>query len=251
MNIFKEEAIWESMWPIVDFKRTYGREDGVCKYVMLADGTGQPDSTALMVVRMFIQKETKANKYVMGTRFYSFGDLATLDIISLDFPFHREIIAEHTKRFGWASPVVNADIYHSIPFAFVGGFIEPKLVFVGSSGDYGDNFFGWSSNDVVNSAVAMIRGESNAPDKFFEFMLTFMKQHKLQRDFYEKLYQGLLDHLPDKKLHPQHLGSLVTMKALDRALVDGTDFIQALVEETTDGLGRVIFLANVVKGMEK
>lgn len=81
---------------------------------------------------------------------------------------------------------------HSIPFAFVGGFIESELIFLDSSGDYGNNFFSWNSNDVVNSAVAIIKGESDVPDRFFEFMLNFMKQHKRKRDFYEKLYQGLL-----------------------------------------------------------
>lgn len=41
------------------------------------------------------------------------------------------------------------------------------------------------------------------------------------------------------------------MKALDRYVVDGTNYIQALVEEITTGLGRIIFLENVVKGMRK
>ena len=251
MEIFREEAVWDNMWPIANFQQAYSKKEGLCKYVVLADGTSEPNSTALMVVRMFLQKETKENKYIMGIRFYSFGDLATLDIISLDLPFHRNIIAEHAKKFGWESPIANLDNSHTIPFAFVGGFIEPGPIFVGSSGDYGNNFFGYNSNDVVKSAVSMINGETHIPDQFFEFMLNFMKNHRLKHDFYEKIYQDLLDHAAAERLHPQHLGSLVTMKALDRAILDGTDFIQALVEETTSGLGRIMFLSNVAKSMKK
>ena len=251
--IFHEEARWEHMGPIQDFKKVYGNLDGLCRYVILTEDS-DPRSPVLVFVRVFLQKETRAKKYVMGTRFYHFGDIATLDIISLDHPLHKDIIAQHTESFGWPSPAENFDNSCNTPFAFVGGFVDPDLTFVGSSGDYGDNFFGWSSNDVARSAMAMINGEgeSNKPDQFFSFMLSFMNKHKRHRNFYEKFYEELLAHLSaGKRLHPQHLGSLVTMKACDRSAVERISFLQTWVEEASGGLGRLMLLHNVAKHIKE
>lgn len=252
MQIFHEDKYWEDFPVISNFRQVYNDKTGTLKYAILSDGDGNPNSTALMVIRMFIEEKTKTHKYVMGTRFFSFGDMAVLDVISLDLPNHRDIIAEHARRFGFVLPEKSGgDQSHTFPWAFVGGFVD-GLKFTGSSGDFGDNFFGWSSNDVTNSTIGLINEKNKRPDDFFVNMLTFMKLHKIKRNFYEGLYAFLLDHAPaGKSLHPQHLGALLTMKVLDRVILDKVNYIQALVEEVSDGLGKSIMMENVIKSMKK
>jgi len=82
-------------------------------------------------------------------------------------------------------------------------------------------------------------------NRCLEIMLKYL--HK--PEFYSQLID--LYHLEpvrhDQYVMPHLLGALVMMKAMDDAFAGRGDFIKNLVKETSEGLGREIFLRGVAE----
>ncbi len=247
MEAFFEDKSWEALGAVADFKKHYGGRDGLLKYVILADSKEyNPDTAAALLVRVFLQKESRSKKYILGLRFYSYGDLATLDIVALDHPQHKDILAEHSQKLGWINFGSENDAFS--PFIVAGGFVNAELEFYGHSLDYGQDIFAWQANEIAAAALRIIDEEPNATHPAFSFILDFMMKYKNSHDFYEKLYK---EASATAVLKPHQLSALVSMKVLDRAFINGDNYLDALVEESTTGLGREIFFANLAKVYQK
>ena len=253
-------------WPIQSFRDAYQdlakRNITRCFAIAKGDGSDNPDGTSLLFVRLFIENGERAKKdqkYIVGLRFYSFGDMATIDIISLDKPNHRDIVKEHAKRMNWLLPgLTGVDAFqeaYSMPIFAVGAHLqviaEGELVSFDNSGDFGNNLLGIDVNEVVKQ-VAFLCGlnktESEQGENLLGGVLDFMLQNKKKQDFYELL----VEHYISGKPTGQNFGSLLTMKVFDRSLEEGSDdLMKLLVEELTDGFAKRCLLIGAVNRMKK
>ncbi len=267
-------------WPIDSFMKAYDEKTGLLNFAIEIDGNPNGNlfhdkfTTAMIVVRSYIEKSDRAKedqKYVIGIRFYSFGDMATIDLISLDKGYHKEIVKDHIERMNW--PVIDNkklpiftmnEEENLVPFIFVGGHLcideHEKVSFSGSSGDFGSNIIFSDANDVA-AYVASLCGIGTINEKmkktgeeFIDNLLSFMKDNKLKKDFYEKFvdYGFSKDHkCKTQVFNGQQLGALFSMKVTDRVVVDGDDILIAMVDEVTGGFGRYVMLSGVAHNMRK
>lgn len=89
-----------------DFNSAYDCSGSYLRYTAIAEGSnddpGNPDKTALILLRSFIEESSASQqKYIAALRFYNFGEMATLDIVSTQQPYHMEIFISHAKNVGW------------------------------------------------------------------------------------------------------------------------------------------------------
>jgi hypothetical protein len=214
----KEEVVWKDMWPLESFEKfcnsyrnSYDKSDHNFVLITDSDINEVKVDKISALIRIYIKKNVERQKYILALRFYSFGEFATVDIISTDWDNHAEIIEGYSRCMepGWYQ------INNTPPFICVGGFMQPDQTFVGKSVGYGNNCFGWSSNDIANSALSMTQPKYDVPNDFFEFILGFMKKHKQQPGFYEKTYREMVKRSPNDSHNQSHLSSLLSMQDWD------------------------------------
>ena len=276
INLMKNLSDIGEFWTVASFLEAYQQTNALigCSIASISadPGNPDPDKIALITCRTFIENGVRAKddqKYVVGIRFYTHGDMATIDVISLDKGFHKDICFEHLKRMGW--PLLDKETGKSVDklqetavsaFLFVGGHLEVEndthVNFFGSSGDYGDNIF-FSDSNAIAAYVASIcgielgTGDKEKGEAFIQELLEFMLKHKTQKDFYEQLVQEVCEKTPGKpSFTAQHIGALITMKVMDRVIAEEKDVTQMMIEEIAcGGLSRYIMLSSVVKRMKE
>ncbi len=257
----------DGLWPVDVFKKAYQKESNIqaCNLISYYDESDL-SKAAIIITRVFIEKSLRVRegqKYIIGIRFYSFGDLATIDIISLDKDYHREICCEHLRKMNW--PLWNDSMEQKIgdynetflaPFLFVGGHLkldDNNLENFGSSGDYGDKIFFTDSNSVFNYllSIAGLKSFSEKDDSgknFIKKILEIMYKHKLKKSFYENLIKDIyFGTEKNSTLNSQQINSLVTMKVLDRYLLGGGDFLKIRIEELGGGIGQAVMLSSIAQ----
>jgi len=220
---------------------------------------------------MFIENGARAKngqKYIVGINFYGKGDMVTIDVISLDMGFHKDICFEHLTRSGWPSfsSVTNEKVdklgeTDRSPLLFVGGHLKVlegnKVNFHGESSDYGSNIL-YSDGNAIAAYVASVcsvdvgQGDVKKGDEFIKELLEFLLKNKLKPDFYELLVEHTLDKTPQRKsFTSQHIGALMAMKVIDRSREENADPVQIMIEEVCGGgLARHFMLASVVKRLK-
>lgn len=253
---------------INDFKQAYSGKNGLIKFLALTqcegtDGIIDPDSTSLCLIRVFIEdSERLANdqKYIFSLRFVSYGDMAIIDIISLDCPEHLDILEKHLLLTGDRKKDFSdyrLELENNlIPLELAGGHLRQTndtIEFFGDSGSFGGVLLGQNVNPMAAFIIsAMGIKTPNDTQKglaFFTKLLDFMQKHKLKPDFYEQIAVELLP--LDLRIAPQKIGGLVAMKVRERALTEGVDPILATVQEMTrcGGFASEFFLIQSAKRM--
>jgi hypothetical protein len=260
----------KDFWPVSEFLEKYN-EDGLkaCAVISLTDQPGNADRTAVVTVRMFLENGARAaqdQKFITAIRFYSFGDMATIDLISLDKPWHRDICYEHIKRFEVIAfdglQMRSADAFSEstrAPFLFVGGHMKiedgKKVHFTGESGDYGTNTLFTDGNSLAAyiasvCGVEVGTGDALKGEGFVKDVLEIMLEHKTKKDFYETLVEEVTDKTRSNVIPftAQQIGGLIMMKVLDRNIAEDGDLFKILVHEVSGGgLARAITVNGVVK----
>jgi hypothetical protein len=268
--ILKDLKDLQIFWPVQAFEKAYPEEGYIrkCAAITLYD-ENKPDHAAMVMVRIFIENGERAKsdqKYVVGIRSYSFGDMMTIDVISLDKGYHKEICYDHLKRLNWpmwneltSRPVDMIGESTLSPFLFIGGHLKveegEKVNFFGSSGDYGDKILFSDGNSIAAyaaslSGIELGLGDKEIGENFVMEMLDLTYDQKKTPDFYEKLIAHVFNMSQDVNitLTAQHVGALVTMKVADRFINENKDFITLIVEETCGGgIGRAITLNSIAR----
>ncbi len=264
-----------AMWPVSDFMAAYQKTPKKLAgaSVFTLTNPGETNKAAILIFRLFVEDSHRLQneqKYVLGLRFYSFGDIATIDIIALNKEYHREIAYSHLVTMDW--PVLNEDPGGSsreleasmhTPCLISGGYLQidsqGQLSFAGQSQDYGGTMLTFDSNNIANFLVSTIPGvEINdhnleAGKKFVQQILEIMLQHNNQKNFYEKLLEHIYSPENDdqESLSAQQIGALAMMKIADRALMENLNFLHLTVDEFSSGLSRYIMLLTVAKKIRR
>lgn len=241
----------ESFWPVSDFNESYPDKGAIRKsaLISLSDKTSS-DQTSLVLGRVFIEKSDRIKRrqnYLVGLRFYSLGELVTIDVISVNKGFHREICHEHLQRMKWPSwsrklnqPVDYFDNTTYAPFLFSGGclqFKDDKISFIEGSDNFGKGVFFPSANSLAAyiSSLAGIKvaGDKSLGENFVKNILQITHQYKGRENFYEELVQNTFRQNSTMSVSPssQYLGSLLTMRVLDRSILEGENMLSIMTEE--------------------
>jgi|GEM_PF-1181257 len=260
-------------WPLHSFYKAYGDRKAViinCSEATLYDHSA-PEKTALIVIRTFIERGRNievSQKYVLGIHFCSFGDMAIIDVISLDHLYHRDMAYEHVQKFNW--PILSANFQQTgdklgettrCPFVFVGGYLRAdennNIDLSGGSSDYTKNVFFSDSNNIVSFIISKITGFTATGGNqekgalLIRQLLEIMFKHRQQPDFYEQLIEAVNQNpgLYGGAFTSQHIGGLMMMKVQDRLILEkgNKDFFQLVIDEMTDGLGRYILVSGVAR----
>ncbi len=273
IDLMQNPSDMEGFWTVDAFKEAYPEKPALtgCAIASVSEEVGNPDKMAIATLRTFIENGNRAKddqKYVVGIRFYSMGDMATIDVISMDKGFHKEIAYEHLKRMGWPSineqtgkPINHLDETSRTPFAFVGGHLYvkdgEKTNLTGSSGDYGNSIFFSDSNAIAAYAasacgIEVTEGDKEKGEAFVQEILEFMLKHKMQPDFYEQFAKYVFEKTGRgvSSLTSQHIGALMTMKAADRAISENKDMMQAMVDELA-GFSRFILVNGIAEKVKE
>lgn len=254
-----------NFWPIELFNKKYS-EEGI-KFCSIASAFDikNPEKTSLIIFRTFIQngeKAKKGQKYIIGIRFYSFGDMATIDLISLEDGFHKYICYEHLKRMNFLLQEENISgsiNYHdtiNAPCFFAGGHLKVQdndiVNFFGDSGDYGGGIMFSDSNSLANYILSLIGKSSGSKDSgqnLVHYLLRFMYNNKLKREFYRNFVADLFSREEDVTITSQNIGALIAMKVIDRHLLGEGDILQLMVDESSGGLARDIMICGTARMM--
>ncbi len=252
-------------WPIETFNKAYSEKGIKTSFIANMFDPNFLERTAVIILRTFIQKSERARtdqKYIIGLRFYSFGDMATIDLISLDKNFHREICYNHLERMNfpmWGENLKRVNHYEKTtraPFIFAGGHLrvseDDSVEFFGDSGDYTGRLLLSDSNSLARyiSSVSGIKskGEIGPGKTLVEHLLRFMFENKLGREFYQNLIADLYLQEEELSLNPQNMAALITMKVLDLLSInESLDFIKLMTEEMAEGLSRDIMIHSVAR----
>ncbi|MFZ2187937.1 MAG: hypothetical protein WAV73_00025 [Candidatus Moraniibacteriota bacterium] len=264
MEIMINDPEIESYWPISSFRETYQQMAGknICECLAITEDNGRIDLEAIVViVRLFIENGERAKndqKYIVALRFYNFGEMATLDIISQDKSNHRDILKDHATRMNWLSPELStgADAFmesFKIPAIAVGAHLRVDdsnvVVPFGDSGDFGNNLIGFSANDVAGHIAALCSlGKNNVNGlQFIKALTTFMLQNKERGNFYELF----VEYCVASKMSPQNYAGLLMMKVLDRTVREGSNNrLAILVDELTGEFGGSCIVIGAVHNMK-
>ncbi len=265
IDVTREDQGMANIWPLSNFNQAYDEKDGVRKVVMLSLSSqyGNPDKTAVLIFRLFIENSERlkeGQKYVLALRFYNFGDLVTLDLISLNKAYHRNMASEHILKMNWPPIQEGSDdlerVYHS-PFLFVGAFVQLKdesFIFSSKSQDYGSSVFFADCNEIATYLSSLCNlAVSNDKDKvegknFLDKILQFILKNKGQNNFYEKFVTNILENQKGAEgFSSQQISSLLYMKAIDRSLKEKKPFFQIIVDEMSGGFSRNLMLQSITK----
>lgn len=248
----------EDLWPVDKFNEIYPEESNFKRCAVITSfDEKKPEDVSLIVLRTFIEDTDRARedqKYVVGIRFYSFGDMATIDVISTDRKNHYHMCYEHIKKHGWgmfdeSGKPIDRKVDQTIraPFLFSGGHLQIKdggVSFFGESSDYGGYSFESNINSVASfvaeiSGINTISEDKDEGELFVYKLLDLMKKHKGQPDFYEQVIKASYERkFPNNgKKSPYvfssyQLESLITMKVEDRMIIEPeADPISIMIEE--------------------
>jgi hypothetical protein len=231
-----------------------------------------PDKISAIMMRVFIENGATAKddqKYVLGLHMQNYGDLAIIDIISLDKGFHKEIAYEHMLRMGWpmtenGKPVDKFSETMQAPFIYVGGHAQiagdEKVNFFASSGDYGNDVLFAVCNDIAAftaqaCGVSVLQEDVSKGEKFIENLLMFLKDNKNNDDFYERFIEYVYTQRSNDKpaFTGQQLSAIMSMKLGDMIYARGVDPITARVKELSgDGsLGQSILVNSVADAIRR
>ncbi len=248
-----------SLWPIEVFNDAYNEEGIKASSIANIFDSAFPERTGVIVFRTFIQKSERAKtdqKYVIGLRFYDFGNFATIDLISLDEDFHREICFEHLKKMNfpmWGEYLEEVDYYSETtraPFIFAGGHLkiseDDSVEFFGDSGDYSGKLLLSDCNSLARYIASVSNVESDkeveSGKDFVKYLLEFMFENKLKREFYQNFVANLYLQKEEVSLNSQNIGALITMKVIDRQIRENGSISRIMVEEYSGGLARDIIV---------
>jgi len=261
-NYLKEKNLEDSIYS--DFYLVKNKE----KEIPSAENTG------LIHVRALLgdvnEKKSSVNKYVLLQSYYNQGDLSTIDLVKLPKKMHQEIAEEYLTK------ILKPELSHEfLPhksknlsknlsrFLIGGGYAKIKndsISFEGSSGDFGNHYSPHSVNDIsaylIDQAGLYNKIKSTNKEKgreYIERVLDTMANYKHKKEFYSKLVDLYVKEnvREDISVHPHILASLAMMKAYDRAKNKGISLLQAIIEETTDGIGREIMMAGLAERLKK
>ena len=264
----RNDTVYSNYEPIREFRKIYPNGLVGCSIITVEDKQSSPGEVGVAIIRMFVENGKQAKqdqKYVVGVRFRNFGDMAIIDVISLDLAYHRDIATRHLENLGW--PTLNSvesknkfEDSYSIPFMFVGGHLcvndENKIAFSENNSDYGRNIF-FSDISSIASYAAMTceidlqkePDKNGEGEKFVKEILEFMLNNKLKKGFYELLSVNELEKLrmSGKKTNDfftgQNLSGLMMMKATDRQITEGGDITKILTNEISEGFAKHMLIA--------
>ncbi|MCA9352073.1 hypothetical protein KC866_01660 [Patescibacteria group bacterium] len=258
MTIINDADSLKEVWTVQTFKERYSGKYSSQALVV----NDQNPEKGLVTIRAHIEDSAElqkngSQKFVIAIRFYSFGDMATVDVVSLPLEYHRDIFARHIQNVGWCFDPNNpssADRNYHTPFICLGGHVQVDdglLNPFGSSGDYGDDFCGFVAADIaayVFDACGLPtaeRSESKGKDCIAS-MMELMERYHRQPDFYERFIDYRME-LGADRIHPQNLSALTYMRAWDTHLAQGSDFLSALTNEMVEGVAQYAMLKGVQK----
>lgn len=264
MEIIRNE-FWKDFVLTQVFEKNYSMIGGenILAYSVLGKlEEDKLEEAAIIFLRCFIQKGEEllnGQKYVIGMRFINFGDMAVVDLISIEGKSHRDIAYEHTKNMQWlldstTEPHDRFMATYNVPVIYAGGYVKAaadgRLSFFGSSGDYTNQIFGEDVNRIARFIsfacnIEATTGETEEEANFFDNLLGLMLRCKNHKSFYESMVESYIY----TRLTAQQIGALVTMKSLDRALAEGKSVIEILVDEVTNptGLAKFILIATAAR----
>lgn len=250
-------------WAISGFENAYPEVGSIrkCVFATMRSKTVHPQTKAVIALRLFLQDGIKLRdeqKYIIALRFYNFGKMATLDVISLDSEKHEEIVGEHLKQIN-ALESKGAKPYSvstQIPFVISGAWVkkDPQnfLKFDYTSFEYGHSMF-FANSNAVASYVAHVCGLKVRPfenvflgedciSNILDFMVNLKSRYKFYELFVAKALRGFRN---QDGLSSQQVASLLMMKVLDRHEREGEDFSSLFIEEINYGLNKHYLLESM------
>jgi len=268
LNFVKNRDDLTKFWPINSFIEAYNKHPKAdsalkgCSLVALSTDAGDPDKTAIINLRLFIENSERAKnnqKYILGLKFYNFGNLATLDLISLNENYHQEIAGKHLTMldFPMLSEYSNKLVKNFqddtlAPILFAGGHLkinsEKRIEFLGSNKYYENSMFFTDSNSIGEFIVRACKlgrcdNAFSYGKDFIGRILEFMLVHKSQPEFYEQFIQYVMRYFLDPSIfNAQQLNAFLMMKAVDRFCNEDKSPTEIMVEELTGGFRRNLTL---------
>jgi hypothetical protein len=247
--IYLQESEIEGFPSCVEFMGLAGKVPNAISYqfglAAAKDESGSPDSTALALVRIMIQNSErfrKDQKFIVIMRFWMYGDVISVDLVSLDKEYHRNIAGGYLNL--WGNDLSgNLDVVlGTVPYLITGGHVcrsEEIAKFNGTSGDFGNLLFGVEINHLASyllgyTTIGTDATGSKLGEQLMQNIFSHVLKFKQEKTFYERTYDLLLERMP-RNIYAQHLGALVAMKAWDRTATEGGEYLQHLVEETAGG----------------
>lgn len=173
--------------------------------------------------------------------------MASVDVVSLSGPYHKNIFARHLKNLSWDYPEDSMDdserAMHA-PYICFGAFLElnesGEFTLGGESVDYGSSFFGFDAIDIAAyilevCGIKSSNGNAQEGFHFISYLMSLIESHKQKDDFYEQFVSLAVDMNP-LRLHPQAVSALTYMSALDRLRMSDKSFYEILAEEISSGI---------------
>lgn len=222
---------------------------------------GDNPEKGLITLRSHVENNYRlteaSQKFIIAIRFYSFGDMATIDVVSLSKRYHKNIFSGHMKNLNWSyGQSLPKDIDKNIhtPYICIGGHMSldqnGKLQPYGASTDYGNDFCGSIAEDIAayvltacGLQVSMGNAEKGA--ECIQNLMDLMELHKQTPDFYERFIDQRTDLISKTDIHPQTLSALTHMQAWDFSLANNIDFMNAVAGELSDGLLRYVTVKQI------
>lgn len=252
-------------WPITSFEDAYrevaGKNIMESFAIIHSDGSDDPDKTSVLFVRLFIENGMRAKKdqkYIVGLRFYNFGDMATIDIISMDRSNHRDIVMEHGYRMDWV-PLNNMSddafqMTYSMPLITVGAHLRVdsvgNIIPSHSSGDFGKKLLGTDVNALVRQLAffcSLYKEQDVHGEILIKSILRVMLHNKGKIDFYELLVERYIA----GTFTGQNYGSILSMKVVDRLITEERDdLLKIFIEEVNCGFARKCMLIGIANRMK-
>jgi hypothetical protein len=247
ITIIDDTETLNQQWTSSEFTKVYsGPYTGTAIAI-----NGDDPNKGLITLRSYI-KDTKqlqesSQKFIIAIRFYLFGDMATIDVISLPKAYHKNIFAEHVKNMDWTygqNESADSDKNYHAPFMCIGGHISldrnHELEPHGASYDYGNDFCGSIAEDIAAYVLTacgldVASGDVEKGAKCIHNIMNLMEAYKQQADFYERFLDHRTDLIGHTKIHPQAMSALTHMKAWDTSQAENIDLMVALAREISGG----------------
>ncbi len=230
--------------------------------------TPSPEDTGLVLVRIALSdlegRLSSEIKYVILQTYYHEGDLSTIDVVRLPLDYHMDIVKEYLEK------ILTSDISGQVipfnsgytRFLTAGGHVKfdgETIKFYDSSISFSNWFSIYDVNEVSSYLVSEselfknVQPQSEKGKEYVEICLDIMRQHKLKPEFYSQLIDlYVLENIrKGREIMPNILYSLHLMKSIDRAIKEGKDIYQVLVEEHVEGIGREIIVSIVGRILEE
>lgn len=212
---------------------------------------GHDPEKGLITLRSYIENTEKlqkgSQKFIIAIRFYSFGEMASIDVISLPLGNHKNIFSKHIKNMNWnfaPDGFNDGDKNYHAPYICIGGHmsldIDGNLKPHGTSMDYGNDFCGSIAEDIAAYVLRacgldVASGDVEKGAECIHNLMDLMESHKQQSHFYERFIDQRIDLIGTAKIHPQTISALTYMKAWDTSLAQNINLMTALIREISGG----------------